>query len=78
MPYFIEYSTHFLKNDYEKLPARYTWKVTEKGFQDKVDIIKLTILITCNENFKNRFFIFQPKVNEKLRHALYSYAHYTR
>jgi len=39
-----------LKNDNEKLPVHCTWKVAGKGFQDKVDIIKLTTLIICQKN----------------------------
>ncbi len=45
LPYFIEYSAHFLHgNDAEIFPAHYTWKVAEEGFKMASMMNKLAMI----------------------------------
>ena len=47
LPYFIEYSAHFLhENDAEIFPVHCTWKVAEKGFKIAFMMNKLAMIIS--------------------------------
>jgi hypothetical protein len=49
LPYVIEYSAHFfyMENDAEIFPARYAWKVPEKGFKMASVINILAMINSC-------------------------------